>query len=77
MNEVRYLTQHLADQILRYPTEALPAAVSAKAIDCVLDSVASCLAGISAPPALAARQMALETFAKGGAPVIGDRCCVV
>lgn len=69
MNEVRYLTQQLADQVLRYPVEALPAAVSAKAIDCVLDNVASCLAGVSAPPVLAARQMALENFAKGGAPI--------
>lgn len=69
MTESQYLTERLAAQILQYPTEALSAAVASKAIDCVLDNVASCLAGVSAQPAISARQMAYSTFANGDAPV--------
>jgi 2-methylcitrate dehydratase PrpD len=69
MSELRYFTRRLADQILQYAAEALPAAVWSKAIDCVVDSVAACLAGVSTDPALSARQMALATFTKGASPV--------
>lgn len=69
MSEAQYLTERLAAQILQYPTEAMSAAVVSKAIDCVLDNVASCLAGVSAQPAISARQLAYSTFASGDAPV--------
>lgn len=69
MSKFQYLTERLAAQILQYPTEALSDAVVSKTIDCVLDSVASCLAGVSAKPAKSARQMAYSTFANGDAPV--------
>lgn len=69
MSEAQYLTERLAAQILQYPTEAMSAAVVSKAIDCVLDNVASCLAGVSAQPAISARQLAYSTFANGDAPV--------
>lgn len=69
MSKSQYLTERLAAQILRYPAEALSDAVVSKAIDCVLDNVASCLAGVSALPAISARQTAYSTFANGDAPV--------
>lgn len=69
MSDLRHFTRRLADKILQYPAEALPAAVWSKAIDCVLDNVAACLAGVSTPPALSARRMALTTFARGETPV--------
>ncbi|UXN76136.1 MmgE/PrpD family protein (plasmid) [Devosia sp. A8/3-2] len=69
MNESQCVTERLAAQILQYPTEALSAAVAHKAIDCVLDSVASCLAGVSARPAISARQAAYSVFANGDAPI--------
>lgn len=69
MSQLRHFTNRLADQILHYPAQALPAAVRSKAIDCVLDNVAACLAGISTQPALSARSVAHTTFARGEAPV--------
>lgn len=69
MSESQYLTERLAAQILQYPSEALSAAIVGKAIDCVLDSVTSCLAGVAAQPTIAARQMAYSTFASGDTPV--------
>lgn len=69
MSETAYITERLAAQILQYPTEELPPAVVSKAIDCVLDNIASCLAGVSTEPAIAARQMAYSVFANGDAPV--------
>ncbi len=69
MNEFGHFTSRLAANILQYPAMALPAAVRSKAIDCVLDNVAACLAGVATQPALSARQMALSTFARGQAPV--------
>lgn len=62
-------TRRLADRIVQYRAEALPAAIRSKAIDCVLDCVAACLAGVSSQPALSARQMAHATFARGETPV--------
>ena len=69
MSALRHFTRRLADQILQCRAESLSAAVRSKAIDCVLDNVAACLAGVSSQPALSARQMALSTFARGEAPV--------
>lgn len=69
MSQLPHFTRRLADLILHYPAEALPAAVLSKAIDCVLDNVAACLAGVASQPALAARRMAHATFARGETPV--------
>lgn len=69
MNEFRYVAERLAVQILQYPTEALSDTVITKAIDCVLDNVAACLAGAASQPAISARQIARSTFATGQAPV--------
>lgn len=69
MSALRHFTRRLADQILQYRAESLSAALRSKAIDCVLDNVAACLAGVSSQPALSARQMALSTLARGEAPV--------
>ncbi|MDB5536767.1 MAG: 2-methylcitrate dehydratase PrpD [Devosia sp.] len=69
MIELRHFTQRLADNILQYPAQALSGALRSKALDCVLDNVAACLAGVSNQAALSARRMAHTTFARGGAPV--------
>ena len=69
MSELRHFTRRLADRILAYPAEGLPAAIRSKAIDCVLDNVAACLAGVSSQPALSARQLACLSFARGEVPV--------
>jgi 2-methylcitrate dehydratase PrpD len=69
MKEMRHFTGRLAERILQYPAEGLPAAVRSKAIDCVLDNVAACLAGVSSQPALSARQLAHASFARGETPV--------
>lgn len=65
MTQSPNFTRRLADRILQYRSEALPAAIRSKAIDCVLDNVAATLAGVSSQPALSARQMAHATFARG------------
>jgi 2-methylcitrate dehydratase PrpD len=69
MSQLRYFTRRLADQILQYPAQALPAAIRSKAIDCVLDNIAAGLAGVTSQPALSARRMAHATFARGKTPV--------
>lgn len=69
MSQLPHFTRRLADRILQYPAEALPAAIRSKAIDCVLDNVAACLAGVSSQAALSARRMAHATFARGETPV--------
>lgn len=69
MTAPHHLTMQLAEKILSYPSEALPVAIRSKAIDCVLDTVAACLAGLSEHAAVSARQMARRTFIRAEAPV--------
>ena len=69
MSQSPNFTRRLADRILQSRAEVLPAAIRSKAIDCVLDNVAACLAGVSSQPALSARRMAHATFARGETPV--------
>ena len=69
MSGQQEFTRRLAGQILQFQADELPAAIRSKAIDCVLDNVAACLAGLSSQPALSARHMAQATFARAEVPV--------
>lgn len=69
MIDAGYLTQRLSKAVLDYDSADLPAEVRSKVWDCVIDNLACGLAGRESLAAQAARSYALETFARGPAPV--------
>lgn len=69
MSGAPYFAERLAQQILSYPSTALPAEIAEKTTDCVFDAIACALAGVSAVPTKAARTVAAQAFASGSEPV--------